>query len=183
MPIFSRDEKTMTRRYPKTNRHKSRQDHPTPWEFVSALEKRFGLIAVDLASTARDAKAGRFISPKENSFKQDWTNLLNGENGYLNPEWDPITPWVEKCIEEKLKGGRFTVLSQASIDSDWYWAMEKHCCVYTLKSRIRFEGSKHVYPKPLILSAFNLKHEPGPTIERGKNGLYRWNWKLDVNGR
>lgn len=172
----------MNRRSPKTNRHKSRQDHPTPWEFISAVEKRFDLIEIDLASTARDAKAGRFISRKENSLKQDWTKLLNGGLGYLNPEWDPITPFVEKVVEESIKGARLGVLSQASVDSDWFWLMERYCKTYALKGRIRFEGSKYVFPKPLIFSSFNCAARPGDTIERGKNGLYRWHWKLDING-
>jgi hypothetical protein len=150
-------------------------------EFVSAIERRFGLIEMDLASTARHAKAGRFISPKQNSLKQDWAALLKGKMGYLNPPFDPITPWIDKCVEEAIKGARFLVLSQGSIDADWFWQMEPFCSSYALKGRLRFVGHEYVFPKPLLLNAFNVLPEPSQTIEYG-HGLNRWHWRLDANG-
>ena len=175
---------------PTMRRHHSNQAHETPWELISAIEKRFGLIEIDLAATAKNRKAGRFITKKENSLKCDWTKMLNGELAYLNPEFDPVTPWIDKSIEEKLKGARFVALLQGSMDANWFWKMLRHCGhVYALEPRVTFEGEKDVFPKPLVLSAFNCQHndEPGNTIERipGKfHGLYRWHWKLenDPNG-
>lgn len=163
-----------------TNRHKSKQDHPTPWSFMAAVTLRFGDVAIDLAATRKDAKAERFISPRENSLKQDWTALLKGELGYLNPPFDPITPWVEKAIEESVKGARFVMLTQASIDSKWFWKMFPYCTAYALRQRITFIGSKHCFPKPLILSAFNcvrLGAEPGPC-----GRLHHWDWLVDAEG-
>jgi hypothetical protein len=69
---------TKTRKILGNNRHKSRQDHPTPWSFISAVESRFDLIAIDLAATARNAKAGEFITPRQNSLKCDWDEMLKG---------------------------------------------------------------------------------------------------------
>lgn len=163
-----------------TNRHKSRQDHPTPWPFMSAIENRFGVVAVDLAATKTNAKAGRFISPRENSLKQDWTALLKGELGYLNPPFDPIAPWADKCIEEAMKGARFVLLTQASIDSKWFWKIFPYCTTYALRSRLTFIGSTQPFPKPLILSAFNcvrLGAEPGPC-----GRLHEWDWMKDIIG-
>lgn len=162
-----------------TNRHKSRQDHPTPWEFMSAIEQRFGLVAIDLAATKRNSKAGEnFISPKQNSLKCDWTALLKDRLGYLNPPFDPITPWADKAIEEAVKGARFVMLTQASIDSKWFWKMFPYCTTYALRSRITFIGSTHSFPKPLILSAFNcvrLGAEAGPC-----GRLHEWDWMKDI---
>ena len=163
------------------NRHKSKQDHPTPWEFISAIEHRFDLVAIDLASTRKDAKAGEFITPKQDSLKCDWTAMLHGRFGYLNPPFDPITPWADKAIEEAKKGARFVMLTQASVDSKWFWTMFPYCTTYALRSRLTFIGSKYSFPKPLILSAFNcvrLGAEAGPC-----GRLHEWDWIKDVGDR
>lgn len=166
---------------PATNRHRSDQDHPTPRDFICAIEGRFDLIALDLAATARNRKHGRFISPREDSLKQDWQTLLKGGMGYLNPPFDPITPWVEKCVAEARKGTRFVMLSRASIDAKWFWQMFPHCTVYALSPRIKFVGARDVYPSPLILSAFNCMATPGPSIEgSGCSRILRWHWRLDT---
>ena len=165
---------------PATKRHRSRQDHPTPWSFMSAIENRFGNVVLDLAATKTNSKAGRFISPRENSLKQDWKVMLNGELGYLNPPFDPIRPWADKCVEEAIKGARFVMLTQASVDSNWFWEMFPYCTSYALRPRLTFIGSKDAFPKPLILSAFNcvrLGAEPGPC-----GRLHRWNWLIDAEG-
>ncbi len=168
----------MKRRGPATNRHRSRQDHPTPGDFICAIEGRFDLVALDLAATARNAVVPQFISKRQNSLKQDWTKLLNGKMGYLNPPFDPITPWIDQCVEEAKKGARFVVLSQASVDSNWFWKMFPFCAVYALTPRIRFVGSKDVFPKPLILSAFNLIGHGVAEWEVGH--LARWHWRRDT---
>jgi hypothetical protein len=40
-----------------TNRHRSKPDHPTPWNFMSAVTLRVGDVAIDLAATMKDRKA------------------------------------------------------------------------------------------------------------------------------
>ncbi len=155
------------------NRHSSNQAHPTPREFICAIEGRFDLIEIDLAATKTNAKAGRFLSPKENSLKQDWAALLKGKLGYLNPPFDPITPWVDKCVEEAVKGARIVLLSRASIDTAWFWKMLPHCTVYALSPRIKFVGSKQGYPNP---AAVEQPARPGCQFEpetRAKDGWQR----------
>ncbi|HKO43379.1 MAG TPA: DNA N-6-adenine-methyltransferase [Pyrinomonadaceae bacterium] len=160
------------------NRHRSKQDHPTPWNLISAIENRFDSIEIDLAATKSNTKAGRYITPRQDSLKQDWTAMLAGKLGYLNPPFDPVTPWTDKCIEESVKGARFVMLTQASIDSKWFWKIFPYCTVYALRSRVTFIGSSHSFPKPLILSAFNVVRigaEPGPS-----GRLHEWDWMKDV---
>jgi phage N-6-adenine-methyltransferase len=167
----------MKRPGPTMTRHISSQVHSTPLEFISAVEGRFGLIATDLAATRNNAVMPRFISRRQNSLKQNWTKLLKGGLGYLNPPFDPMAPWVDKCVEEKLKGARFVVLSQASVDSNWFWKMFPHCAVYTLTPRIKFVGNTTGFPKPLILSSFNCIGRGSTELE--VSHLSRWNWKLE----
>lgn len=60
---------------PSVKRGQSEQVVSTPWEFIRAVKRKFGPIAVDLAATAENAKARVFISPEIDTFKQNWAQL------------------------------------------------------------------------------------------------------------
>lgn len=176
---------------PSVKRHQSEQVVATPWEFIRAVEAKFGPIAVDLAATHENKKARVFISPEMDTFKQDWTLWLQGRLGWLNPEFDPMKTWVAKCAMEQRRGAEFTVLSPASIGTNWFWDhVQPYAEIHCLTPRIAFVGSHNVfpkkhpragqrvcdescegcspYPKDLILSHYkqNPSHE-----------LQRWKWK------
>lgn len=159
---------------PTINRFKSQQVVATPWAFIRAVEKKFGKIAVDLAATAENAKANRFISPSLDTFEENWTDWLPGASlGWLNPEFDPMRKWVEKCAMEQQRGAEFLVLTPASIGANWFWDyVQPYATVYSV-GRITFEGSETPYPKDLILSHYNAN----PNHE-----LQRWQWKGTNNG-
>jgi phage N-6-adenine-methyltransferase len=176
---------------PSVKRGQSEQVVSTPWEFIYAVERKFGPIAVDLAATAENRKARRFISPEHDTFKQDWTKWLQGGLGWLNPEFDPMVVSVRKCALEQRRGAEFVVLSPASISTNWFWDhVQPFATVYSITPRICFEGSHNLfpkdhpragerkcdlscvgcapYPKDLMLSHYcaNPNHE-----------LQRWKWK------
>jgi hypothetical protein len=62
------------------NRHTSKQDLGTPREFIRAVEKRWGPLAWDLAASAANTKAPRYLGKRVNSLKQDWTDILIFKN-------------------------------------------------------------------------------------------------------
>lgn len=153
---------------PTINRHRSEQVVATPWEFIRAVEKKFGPIQVDLAANADNAKAARFITPELDTFKQDWVEWLQGGLGWLNPEFDPMVKWVKYCAEQQQRGAEFLHLGPASIGANWFWDyVQPYATVYSV-GRMIFEGQAHVYPKDLILSHYcqNPNHE-----------IQRWKWK------
>lgn len=139
----------------------------TPWEFIHAVEKRWGRIAVDLAATKENAKADVWISPERNSLTVDW-HTLEG-NLWLNPEFSDIAPWAEKCCKEAQSRANIYLLVPASIDSNWWDSfVHNRALVYPLVPRLKFEGHKDVYPKPLTL----VRYADG---QFGYPG--RWRWK------
>jgi DNA N-6-adenine-methyltransferase (Dam). len=80
---------------PSIKRGESSGDIWTPWEFIRAVEHKFGPIAIDLAASGpQSAKAARWITPEEDSLRQDWTTLLNGGLGWDNYPYSNITPWA-----------------------------------------------------------------------------------------
>lgn len=153
---------------PSVKRFRSVQVVGTPWEFLRAVEKKFGPLAWDLAATIDNAKAASFITPEMDTFRQDWAKLLNGGLGWLNPEFDPMVKWVAKCSSEQRKGAEFLVLTPAAIGANWFWDhVQPFATVYSV-GRMKFEGHQDPYPKDLLLNHYcaNPNHE-----------LQRWKWK------
>jgi hypothetical protein len=65
---------------PSIKRFRSKQSIATPWEFIHAVERKFGPLRVDLAATVDNFKAPSFISPERDTFQQDWNQWRNGWN-------------------------------------------------------------------------------------------------------
>jgi phage N-6-adenine-methyltransferase len=95
------------------NRGSSKQDYATPPDFMSAVEKRFGLVAFDLAASANNSKHANYFSESDNSLVQEWHKIPG--NLWLNPPFDPITPWAQKCASESILGATIFFLVPASV--------------------------------------------------------------------
>ncbi len=150
---------------PTIRRGKSKQDHPTPWEFIRACEHRFGPIAFDLAASPTNAKAKRFFTKEDDSLVQQWHKIPGLL--WLNPEFDDIAPWARKCHFEASRGARILFLTPASVGSNWFAEhVFKKSLVLALNGRIKFEGMKDPYPKDLILSCYGFTPD---------FNIWRWN--------
>lgn len=146
------------------------QEVETPWEFVRACEARWGPICTDLAATLENRKGPRHIDQKMDSLKADWRDWQFPDGiCWLNPPFADIAPWAQKCAMESRRGVKILFLVPASIDSNW-WDYSVHgiATVYPIAPRIKFVGSKDVYPKPLALCVYGIG-------EPGYPG--RWRWK------
>ena len=133
---------------PSVKRFKSVQIVSTPWEFIRAVEKKFGPIAWDLAATDENRKADAWITPEMDTFSVNWAKVLNGGLGWLNPEFDPMVVSVRKCALEQQRGARVLALGPASISTNWFWDhVQPYATVYSLTPRIAFEGQHNLYPK------------------------------------
>ena len=158
-----------TFKLPRQKPGESRQDYPTPPEFIEAVEKRWGPISFDLAATKSNAKALRFFSPKENSLEQAWP--VKGIN-WLNPPYGKIQPWAKKCSdwvrENPDASSRILFLVPASVGSNWFWSdVWPSAIVHSIHPRISFDGIAP-YPKDLILCEF------GALLT---SEMRRWEWK------
>ena len=153
---------------PTQKRGKSKQDVGTPWEFIRAVERRFGPIVHDLAASADNTKALTYYSLATNSLAQPWAKNLPTGNLWLNPEFATITPWVAKCAEESPKRhGLILVLTPASIGTEWFANhVHRQSMVLGLSPRMTFIGSEDPYPKDLMLSVYGY----------GLNGFDVWRW-------
>jgi len=146
------------------NRGRSKQDYPTPRVFLDVVEQRFGKIAFDLAASPENAVCDNYFTKEQDSLKQDW--VMQG-NLWLNPPFDRITPWAEKCASCGNLGVRILFLVPASVGSDWYmYHVEPYAMVYALNPRLSFDG-KGPYPKDCILAVYGF----------GVRGFTTWRWR------
>lgn len=156
-------------------RHDSKQDYSTPDDFLAVVRSKFGPLTFDLAADEDNCKANRpdarngvkpYFTSEDNSLSCDWNPLFG--TLWLNPPFNDIKPWVEKCAWESSRPdrnfSRILLLVPASVGSEWF---AKHVFgrsrIYMLIGRLSFDG-KAPYPKDTILCSY-----PGEGVE-----LWRW---------
>lgn len=146
----------------------AKQDYGTPWEFIEAVEKRFGVLTYDLACTRENAKApAGFYHPEEDALAQSWRGFSG--NLWLNLPFADISPWAEKLAKECAHRLGFSFfLTPASIGSVWFADhVRDFAMVLGLSPRLAFEGTSDPYPKDLMLSVYGY----------GLRGFGTWRWK------
>jgi len=162
---------------PSVRRGKSKQDYGTPWEFILAVEGRFGPIVWDLAAHEGNAKHANFYSVADDTLVQCWSERHPSGNLWLNPEYGNIAPYAQKCAYESARRHGFIfMLTPASIGTDWFAEHTKgKAVVLGLSPRIPFEGTAinpktgkpDGYPKDLMLAVYGY----------GLSGFDTWRWK------
>lgn len=175
------------RKMPAQKPGRSKQDYATPWEFINAVERRFGRLTFDLAAHQGNVRvrlpdAGKkpshcYYGPGsplgEDTLAKDWRNLRG--NAWLNPEFRAIEPYAEKCAKTRVypqtSGPRILFLVPASVGSRWFsrW-VHKKALVLALEGRLSFDG-KGPYPKDMILACYG---EPP--------GFEVWPWRVERKG-
>lgn len=139
----------------------SKQDVQTPPEFMAAVTKRFGSIAVDLAANETNNQAEFWLGPggaypDSLQFKWDSPSLPPG-NKWLNPPFDPILPWATRCAwYSATSSDPILFLTPASTGANWFLDYVLPFAHVLSVGRIKFVGHKTPYPKDLVLSVFGL---------------------------
>ncbi len=160
---------------------KSRQDFPTPQDFLDAVSRRFGSIDIDMACRRDNMVARRGVLDGDiDSLAQDWGDPMYfdrddnvTESGadlrvaFCNPPFANIDPWAAKCVECRSLSRWTLLLVPASIGSNWFAQhVNGKALVLGLNPRISFDG-KAPYPKDCLLACFGF----------GASGFDVWRWK------
>ncbi len=161
-----------TRTYATAPRSKTttKQDYGTPWDFIRAVESRFGPVIHDLACTRENAKAvsGYYFDEGIDALQRDWLTEFPTGNLWLNPPFAEIAPWAAMCSMTAERCGYTFLLTPASIGSEWFAAsVHNRAQVFGLRPRITFDGTSDPYPKDLMLSVFGFS----------LRGFDTWRWK------
>ncbi len=152
---------------PRQKRGRSRQDVGTPWEFIHAVEARWGKLDVDLAANEDNAKARILLTPEADSLSVPWSRCFNGMLAWLNPPFARCDLWAAKCREE-ASTMRIIMLTPASVSTEWFADhVHRHALVLAVRPRITFVGEPAPFPKDLMLTLWNF----------GETGFDTWRWK------
>lgn len=175
---------------PKQKPGRSRQDYGTPADFLAAVKHRLGIteFVVDLAATAENAKARRFITPEVNSLTFDWGTYRTGWC-WLNPPFRRIVPWVGKAHASQMpKAGevvltpdwapkpfvmpppQVAMLVPAAVGANWWRDhVDGVAYVLLLNGRLTFGGESDPYPKDCALLLYGMN--PGYEV---------WDWRKEL---
>jgi site-specific DNA-methyltransferase (adenine-specific) len=140
----------------------SKQDYQTPKAFMDAVVERFGPIAFDLAAHQGNHQVPSYFGPGsplgEDSLTQDWTKLRG--NLWLNPPYDDIAPWAEKCAASRgthFDDRRILFLVPASVGAVWFDEhVHGHALVLGLVGRLTFVGTPRVEIGSAVLPGLGL---------------------------
>lgn len=151
--------------------HRSVQTYGTPDDFLHAVVTRFGPLDWDLAAEAHNTRAPGFYDEDINSLERPWALEHPTGNLWLNPPYEEITRWADKCRKEsKRRTGLIFLLVPASIGAKWFADhVKKHAMVLALTPRLTFRGCTTPYPKDCILAVYGY----------GFRGFDMWNWRAD----
>ena len=154
---------------PTIKRGVSKQDYRTPTAFLEAVSTRFGPIDCDLACEEHNKVAPIGVTKsKHDSLLYPWDLCLG--NCWLNPPFNRIQPWAEKCFGWHSLNTRIFLLVPASVGSNWFanWVHQKSLVLF-LSPRLKFVGADDPYPKDLMLCCFGV----------GRVGYECWRWNTD----
>lgn len=159
---------------PKQRPGRSRQDYPTPSNFLDAAKHKFEVEkwVIDLAADNNNKVVPQYYGKDsclgEDSLVENWASWKG--NLWLNPPYGNIEPWVQKAYESTQGGSnRIFVLVPASVGSNWFanWVFDK-ARVILLRPRISFDGI-NPYPKDIMLLIYG----------QGWAEVRLWDWVHD----
>lgn len=164
------------------------QSTGTPWEFIHALEYRFGTpVDFDLAADASNAKAPGHFDADIDALKQDWSRLTAAKLvavneafnkwqdvgpaklAYLNPPFANIKPWARKVAECSHLPRWTVMLVPHSRSCKWMHEELLGKVIVDAIPRLQFLGHPTLYPKDLCLVVAGF----------GVTGGGYWDWNVD----
>ena len=99
----------------------SRDDWATPWEYIQAVESRFGAFTLDVCCTEETTKVqGNFITPGDDALSMLWGP---GESAWWNPPYDELKKgqWGKHAAASaRLEDTIVFGLTPVRTGSDWW---------------------------------------------------------------
>jgi len=121
-----------------------RDSAQTPDNVFQFANLEFGPFDIDLAADKHNAKCPRFFTKEMNALDQSWSDQKAYE-GWCNPPYSDITPWIFKAYDEAAKGFNTTMLIPTFNGEKWgetvYDLATEVCLIFPRVNFIRPDGS------------------------------------------
>jgi len=142
--------------------HFSSED--TEWETPDWLYSRLdGMFHfdVDLCATQINKKCPNFISPQDDSFRQEWKGTC-----WLNPPYGRgVDKWIKKAVSSAVNEEATVVaLLPARTETKWFQHVWTAPFIVFLAGRLQFKGAPAVAPFPSCLAIFSRNLPPDLNI-------------------
>lgn len=152
---------------------RSKQDYATPPEFIAAVKHRLRIreFGIDLAASADNAKASRWVGQLLDSLSLEWGTYELSWDGWawLNPPYTDIGAWAKKCADARPE--KIALLVPAAVGANWFRDhVDGKAHVLLLNGRISFDGIAP-YPKDCVLCLY------GPCYQ----GYSVWDWRHELS--
>jgi hypothetical protein len=165
----------------------SKQNYQTPKALITACEKRFGPITVDLAACSYNKVCDRYIGPPEegvvtlenvkdliatDSLTYPWAGLTKLYGGvlWLNPPFNDIPTWAEQCEIEAEEGANILFLIPYGTTKGFMKHVVGKADLYMLIGRLAFIPGES-FPKDCVICHYH---------KNSGDNLYFWDWKHDM---
>ena len=138
-------------------------DWTTPQDFYDKLNWRFGEFNLDPCATVFNAKCSDFFTEVEDGLTKDW----KGHMVFVNPPYDNMRGWAEKCYKESLKPNTKVVLLCPARTDTRYFAdfIMKSSQIHFVKGRLKFGNSKNSAPFPSMVVVFDGNYDNAANIQ------------------
>lgn len=127
----------------------------TPQKVIDVLAP-MGAISLDPCSNEGSIVPARVRwSIEDDGLACAWApQVLRGEIAFVNPPFDELARWVDRCILEAAQGCEIVLLSPARVDVSWWDRMlDAGAVAALLRGRLRFLGMGSA-PFPAALTYF-----------------------------
>lgn len=169
---------------PIVGRAKGDHDVGTPANILNACRLVFGQIAFDLAGSVTNHVHTKYYSVEQDTLHPEtrwpmyaphWKFQPHGHETYerwlwLNPPYDYVEPWMDRCAHEMENGRNIMVLIPASVGARW-WArwVDPYAYVLPLTGRLKFIGHTNTFPRDLALCLYTKTWSPSRAFPKGVN--------------
>ena len=146
----------------------SRQDYETPWEFIHAVEKKYGPLSIDISGSPENKKAPLVITKEMDALAYGWFGLPG--NLWCNPEYRLIPKFLQKAVNDGMDRRTYLLhfLIPASVSTNYFADLiHDRAMVEPIRPRLHFVGMEEPYPKDLMLVSYG----------HGRSGFEPWRWK------
>lgn len=158
----------------------SKQDYVTPVGLMEKISEFLQVeLVLDLACTRQNQRTAFGITyPEYDSLKLSWPDVWASlprksprAAAWLNPPYDRVRPWAERCRLARAAGVPIVTLWPAVVCTKWYLdnvlTYSKQYCAFP---RIPFEGMDQGIDRDLVICHYD------PTDEKtGLVGPFYWN--------
>ena len=149
----------------------SEQTVCTPTDFLTVVERRFGMSQRDLAALESNAVTDTYFGPdhKRPEYRDSLQNEWHPDRCllWLNPPFSNIAAFAKKAAAESKQGARVAMLVPCGNTRWWIEHVQPYAYEFRLFPRLTFKGHKSPFPKDLNLYLY----------DRGLTGSQPWNWK------